>query len=337
MAGSQDVAFAEDEIQTVPKTANELRPRTPEKTEGYVNEVLSSPMWVPPLRDDQVAVYKLIEADKKDPTHVDDRSGAPQNQKPGYQLVGRKRIYDRFAKRTVIIWNRITEKKTSSSLGEITTKRAAPVRFLSDKLVYVQPSEPETYAFLERCDENKDNPFRNSKVKAKYYRVDHKKKMKNEMENNYFQFEAQEWVMRKASFKDLCAAGVKINEYLNENKIRTEFNNEDAAFGNDLIKRELYALAAKDPELVIRASTDKASKLKLQIHDAEKFMVVFFDDRTKSWYLNENPVPPVIYTVQVGENKYDSLMKHFETEKGKADYKKMSENLKTLLSLNKGR
>lgn len=330
------VEEAEPVMMNVPDSIESVKFQPGEKLEGYVNEVVSSPLRVVPLYDDQQAVYELIESTKYDPNRVDDKSGAPQLQRPGRSMVGKKSIYDKYARRTVTITTRITERRTQTSLGEIKNFRPKPVIFPNKTPLIVLSDEPELYAFLERCDENESNPFRNPKVTPVFKRVDQKKRAEQAIKENYLVFEAQEWIMRKATLPELLAAGQKINELLNEKKIRTNYDNENKSYAADLIKREMYDFATKRSDLVIRASTDRLSIMKLQIHDAIKFMVIILDDRTNKCYFNATKGLMPICEFEIGMTKVDSIVKHFETEKGKKDHATMVTVLKKLLAPHQG-
>lgn len=148
------------------------------------NDRLSPQMRVAPLGKGQVAVYRLIAADQDDSTRTT-LDGKPMKKTQGYLLTGIKKIFDPYARREVIITSgKVQARRTPTAFGvDAVSKRPKQVVFSSHSpVVIVKEDEPEMYSFMERCDENKSNPYRNPRKKAWFYRVDPRRKIQNQLE-----------------------------------------------------------------------------------------------------------------------------------------------------------
>ncbi len=302
-----------------------------------INERLSIQMRVPKLSKGQEVLYKLIASDEDDLNRVDEK-GRPLKHTQGYRMSGVKRIFDPFAGRTVTIENGPgREVSVETPLGKFKTKRPEPVIFNSDKPVVRVPwDKPELYAFMERADENRDNPLRNPRVKARFYRVDSRKKIMNDLEKNDFLLDAMNWVSKEASFKELIIAAEKVNKLRPDKFIRTEYSNEEASTAYELLKRELFALAQQDPQTIIKASTKVGVQIKMQIKDAMAFQLIMFTDGKngdqRQWFHNDESLT-TICPVELNRDKFEALIEFFASSKeGDKHYKKMVANLERVLN-----
>lgn len=295
-----------------------------------------------PLSNGQIVRYKLIESDQDDPSRTD-LNGNHLKKTPGYVMTGKKIIFDQKAGRSVTIMTLPKKSKVRTALGDIQTTINSSVKFLSDKpIIEVHWNQPELYAFMELCDENIDNPRRNPRKPAKYYRVDPRKKLAKEVAKDTFELEALNWVAKEAKFNDLKACAEYVNSQRSDLKLKTDWPNEDATTGYELLKRELYALAKKDPQMVLKGSNKIESQAKMQLMDAEGLGLIFFvDSKTNkaapqhmlnSWFHNEEKMPEKICTVDVGKNKHDALMEFLQSDKnGKEHYERIIMKLKIFL------
>lgn len=301
---------------------------------AQVNEVLSKELRVKPLEKDQVAIYRLIDADK-DNAAISDLKGRPRKRTPGYTIVGKKRIYDPIKKETVTIENITTEKIIDTVMGPIIKKRPEPVRFTSHQpAITVRHDQPELYAFMERIDENLDNPFRNPKGKVKpiFYRVDPRKKIRSENETREFRLEAMAWVYKEATYTELKACAVKANQIRQDVSIRVDYPESEASHGFEMLKRELGALAEKDPHTVIKGSTKTEAIMKMQIKDCVRFSIIIFDEKNRTWFHNSKDLVKIC-EVEPLKNTEEALIKFFATDKdGGKHYAKMVDTLTIFLT-----
>lgn len=303
-------------------------------TMAHVNQVLSKELHVKPLMKDQVAVYRLIDADKDD-LSIADIKGTPRKRSPGYLIAGRKKIFDPIKGETVTIENTTTEKTIDTVLGPITKKRPEPIRFTSQKpAITVRHDQPETYAFMERLDENQDNPYRNTrgKVKPLFYRVDPRKKVMKENEVREFRLEALNWVYKEASYTELKACAEKAMQIRGDVKIRVDYKEAEASHGFEMLKRELGALAETDPHTVIKGSTKTEAIMKMQIKDCTRFQIIIFDEKNRTWFHNNKDLTKIC-DVPPLQNIEESLIKFFAAEKdGGKHYAKMLDTLTIFLT-----
>jgi hypothetical protein len=305
---------------------------------------LSHQLGVRALKKNETVKYKLIESDKDDPSrtevneHLQD-TGRRMKKTPGYTMVGKKEIFDSIAGRTVTITNKVLRKNIKTPLGDVQSTRPESIKFLSDKpVVEVKWYEPEKYAFLERANENIDNPFRDPSVSAKYYRVDPRKKIEKEAEKDAFEFRAMKWVQEEATFEQLISCAIDVNKHRQVGQqIKTDYKNSEAQLGFSTLKRVLFDLAKSDPKSVIKGSTNKAAIMEIQMRDAETWQLIMFYDgkeekRKNTWFHNDTNLTEICQ-IDIGKNKYEGLLSFLATdEKGKLHYTKIIESLATLLS-----
>lgn len=298
-----------------------------------VNSVLSKQMHVEPLGRNQVAVYKLIEADKDDPA-ITDIKGKPRKRTPGYTLCGRKKIFDHVAGKSVEIENVSTNQTIKTPFGEITKTRPEPIRFTSQRpAITVKWDEPEKYAFMERVYENQDNPFRTgSKVKPVFYRVDPRKRVMEDNEVREFKLDALNWVYKEASYTDLRACAMKVKQMRPDINIKHDYTDADASYGFEMLKRELGAVAEKDPLTIVKGSTKTEMVMRLQVKDCKRFCIVLFENESRTWFHNDEKLTKIC-TVEATKNPEEELLKFFATDKdGGKQYTKMVEMLKSFLT-----
>lgn len=307
-----------------------------------VNEVLSKQMHVHPLEKGQIAVFKLIDADKNDLSRTD-LSGRPLKRQKGWRYPGKSEVYDPFAGRTVTISNKKRATKTKTALGDIVTEMEEPVKFLCTKqAITVKHDEPELYSYLMRLDQNADNPHRNKRVKPVFYLVDPKKKVSKDIEKQQFMLAAMKWVMEEATYTDLKACAEKAMELRSSLQFKTDWKSSESSTGYEILKRELFALAQEDPHTVIKGSTKVDAQVKMQVIDAEQMQVIMFVDGKKiksagelqerTWFHNDKDLS-TITTLDVGADKYDGLLEFFRNDKkGQVNYEKMVKQLEKVFA-----
>lgn len=303
-------------------------------------EKLADVMGVTPLKADQIARYKLIESDEDDRTRTDFEGRQFLKKTPGWTMIGLKRIFDPVNKRSVFIQTKTVEKTIKSPLGDFTKSEPGRIYFTSQKpMIEVDQYQPELYAFLERANENRDNPFRNPKVKARYYRVDPRKKLEMGMEKDDFEVRAMNWVWTAASYEELLACANYANKVNPSLHIKTDYTLAESTHGFGMLKRALLDLAKKDPHTVIKGSTNVEAQIRMQIVEAEKMQIILFNDGKKTrsnantWCYNDGPLS-TICTIEAGKDKYEELMKFFldETKGGGKHYTKIVGSLKDFLA-----
>lgn len=292
-----------------------------------VNDVVSERLKVAPLKEGEIAKYRLKMADKEDITRTEESSGKKLKHQQVYSFVGQKRIWDPYAKKRILIRNITsfkTEKMPDGSLKEI--PQVGRVLFPRTGEVILTSRDNDLYAYLERLDENESNEYRDPKgTAARFYRVDVKKQTMKEMEKDYIKLDAMVWV-RDANETELKT----IYKGLDDGS-KTRIN----ADSFEQLKRGIYLLSQENPILVLKASTNKVAKVKVQCMDAERFRIIAFDEGKEGgerrWvFIGENPT--TITAIEPGVHKVDGLVKFFTEDKAGRDwYTKIVEALKMAL------
>jgi hypothetical protein len=313
------------------------------KTEN--GEKLSDPFGVIPLIKGQVVKYKLVDSDKDDPTRTEVVEKRETNkhlkQTPGHSIVGKKEIFDSISGQTITILNKGVRKKIKTPMGEIVTERPESIKFTSDKpIITVKWNEPEKYAFMERINENVDNPHRIPGSKAIFYRMDPQKKADKEAEKTAFEFTACKWVMEEAKFDTLVACAKYLNGVRPELKLKTEYKTDEMSVGFTILKKQLYDIAKADPKNVLKGSTKTEAVFEMQVRDAETFSLIMYGDgkvikmKDKEGLCFHNDVSlTTICTVAPGKNKYEAILEFFAKDaEGKKHYTKMVESLQKVLT-----
>lgn len=297
--------------------------------EYAINKIVSPELRVPDLKQDQVAIYKLCDADLVDHSRVDER-GRPQKCQPRRSMVGSIMIQDPINRKRVKILNVVGIKHEETSDG---TQREVPVVqrvvFPHTGVLSLTEEHNGTYQFMERHPHNRDNPFRDKNAKAKFYRVDAKKSAIRENENNYILSDALQHI-KNADLTELKAIYEKLDE-TSQRKV-----NMSGPF--EQIKRDMFELTKEHPVVVMRASNNKDAKRRIQIMDAEYFNIITFledeedDKEPRRWVFTSGSQE--ICTVDLTKNKIDGLAEFFVSsgEDGKAAYRKMTEGLKKILA-----
>lgn len=291
-----------------------------------VNKILDRRMHVKPLNEGEFVKYRLKKADQTDVTRTEESSGLKLKHQQVYSFPGKKRIYDPFQKRKVMIQNVMSFKYEKMPTGEMKeVPILARLTFPKEGEIIITHRDNDKYAFLERLDENESNEFRDPNVKAIYYRVDVKKQAAQELEKDYVKVDAMLWV------RDANETEVKsIYNYLDK-ETRKEIN----ADSFEQMKKGIFKLAEKNPILVLKGSTNKLAKVKVQVMEAERYRIISFseggDGEERRWVLIAGK-PETICKIEPGTHKIDGLVKFFTSDSnGKDWYQKIIDELKKVL------
>lgn len=288
------------------------------------NTIMSSQMRVKPLGLGETAVYKLVDADREDLTSIIEGTNKHPTCNPGYHLNGEKRIFDPFAGKNIVIRNIIGEKALKDEkTGEIKYIPDVAMVHFRRGTVIVTADMPETYVFMERCNENQSNPYRKKGSPDIFYRVDREAKAQTSLVEDEMLADAMLWI-KSADHDELRSICANLPD-----KDKVSLNQSVPQ-----IKADLFKKAQKNPYTILTASNDKESKIKIQVMDAERYEVILFGEgdveTLRAWYWNE-PKTGKIIDVEVGQNKIEALLDHFMTTEGKGDYTKMATKLRAAL------
>ena len=270
------------------------------------NDQLSPSLKVKPLEEGQFATYKLCDADLKDLSRVDDKTGKPRDNQPRRSMKGEIVIMDPFTRKKIRLRNIVSSVLVERGGIQVEEPKIARVLFGHNSVITIGPDDPGTYEFMERHPGNRDNPYRDklSGKKPIFYRLNAKKKAIQDMEHNYILTDALNHVL--ASDKaELVAIWQKLDP------TSQKLINPEA--GLESIKRDTFALAKEKPAIVMKASNNREAKAKLQIMDAEYYNVIMFMENEEDvkiprrWMFVDGEED--ICEVAITDNKIDGLMK----------------------------
>lgn len=301
------------------------------KNNFEINSLVSEPLQVKPLEEGQFASYKLCDADMVDISRVDDKTGKPGNCQPRRSMLRQIEITDPYNNfQQITIQNVISRKPVELPGGEQIMKPiTARVNFPFGGVLTLTANHNGTYAFLERHPRNRDNPFRDRSKTPVFYRINSKKKAISDMENEYILIDALSHI-KGADEVELRAIYTKLDE--------TSRKAITTTLGFEVLKRDIFALAKKFPVLVMKASSNKVAKMKIQIMDAEYFNNIQFledeeDVKVPRRWVMVNEEKKQICTVDLMTNKYDGLMDFFLSgSEGNQAYLEMVAVLKKVTS-----
>lgn len=289
------------------------------------NAVLSKELYVKPLKENEVVVYKLCATDEIDYSRMEidpngNDTGRFRKKSPGWITSDRYTVYDPKLGRRVIIGNVVSLKQ--EIMPDRSTKDIpvlGRVKFEMGKAVTLTSKDQNTYEFLERLDQNRDNPFRDKNKPAKFYRVDERRVAEDKNHKNLVLADALMWIgsADQTEIKTINAGlppGMKLN--MND--------------PYEVIKSQLFDLTKDNPIMVMKASNNTKVKIKIQVMDASKFEVIFFEDEKREWIFNRGERAKIM-SVDIGKNKVDALVEFFQSSEGVKFYRGMVSEMKTFL------
>lgn len=291
-----------------------------QRTSLKPNDVLPKIMHVKPLVDGEVRIYRLIAADHPS-AMVENKDGIRLNNNPARALSRQTEVYDITTGDKVMIGNVVSKKYITlpdGSNAEVGV--TAPIKF-RDATVRLTKNDFASVQYMERHDGNIDNPYRDKKKQAFFYRVDPKKKAAVANNDIMMKADAILWVSG-ASLHELKSCAKSLPEGM---KVNTDQEVEG-------MKADLLRLADKNPIAVLKASTDAKSIAKILIMESENYNIIMFEEEKREWFFNDDMVE-TITTVEIGKNKIEGLLEFFATdEDGKKRYKQIEAKLKRFLN-----
>jgi hypothetical protein len=295
-----------------------------------LNKLVSEPLRVMPLRDDEKAIYKLVIADFVDTSRTD-MQGKPLQVNPSRLMHHTCKITDPISKQKVLIRNITGYTNVVLPNGEDQRKPVvAKFKFEKGGIQTVDSNQFETYAWMERHNGNRDNPFRDKSKPAVFYRVNSVKKANLELENDYILVDALNYI-RNSDLLQLKSMYAGLKE-ISPASIR-----DIDATNPATLKKGLFDYTKQNPILAMKASESSEVKFKIAIMEAEHFNVIMFDegnedaDQNRQWRFVDSNMAKIC-DIDVAEHKIDGLGKHFKTKEGYQHYLRMANELKRILS-----
>lgn len=290
-----------------------------------VNQVLSKEMHVPPLKEGEKAVFRLLNAFTKE-------KGREEPTCPEVHLMSDKEmVWDPFQGKMIMIGNVTGVRAVREPGGGIKHNEAGAVMMIPEtsKVEFIKGyktcshEESGTYQYLMRSKKCVDNRWRPRKGGTKkvgmFELVTDKKTVSTAMQMEDIQYHAQRLV-REKEWVDLKAIKAKLNESPDPD---IHIKSAD----NDLqgMKLELIKLTKTHPKKVVWASDDVKSKMRVTIYESMNFGIVTFDNGV--WGIQEKGKYRMMHTATPDKDAIDSLIEHFESKKGYDDYIKMNKEL----------
>ncbi len=283
---------------------------------------------IPPLKQDEVAVFRLTNAFVKEDTRDE------PSVREVAQFSGVEQINDPFEEngpKTKKIGTTILEYKPIGKSGQVKPIYESPV-FIRGEL-RVGSDKQAMYEFLMRSKKSGANKFRLAMGAKKGTKPEWDlvgtKEITNGIQFEELRFQAEKTV-RESNLEVLKGIATVLNASPDP-RLRVKSYNAGVSVDPQGMKVEIIQLARQYPKQVIAASPDELSKIKIQVYDAMIFGILFFEK--KSYHLmGENDLIE-LYTPESDIDSVDSLVKYLASEAGKKNYVKFATALKKALKV----
>lgn len=289
---------------------------------------LSKKLQVAPLKDGEVAVFRLTKAFLKDPSReeptcpeVVQLSGVEQINDPGEEGTNRSKK----------IATTIKEYKAIGKSGQVKPVYE-PLIFIKGEL-RISAAEQAKYAFAMRSKKNTSNRFRklmgaSAKDELNTFYLLGSKETVSVMKLADMQYYAEK-LIREGTLAELKEIAVTLNANPDQRfKVRSYI--DGATVDSERLKWDLIQLAKAFPRQVVAACPNDEAKLKVQIYDALVYGVLTFEK--ESYFLLGDNDMIEIHTPESDIDKVDSLIKFFMSDKAK--YTLFARALKKALQIN---
>lgn len=288
---------------------------------------LSKKLQVAPLKDGEVAVFRLTKAFIK--SDLREEPLCPEV----VQLNGVESIIDpgeEGSNKAKKISTRVIDYMPIGNSGAVKPRFENPVFIKGEKRV--TNTDPEMYQFLSRSKKNTSNRFRKAmgakpSDDALSFFLLGTKEVTSLMKLSDMKYHAEKMI-REGSFKELREIATQLN---NSPDARLKVRSYTDGVTNDpeKIKYELIQLAQLYPKQVISASPDTKAKLQVQIYDALTYGVLMYE--SEGYFLSKDSNVVELFKPEADTDKVESLINFFMTEAGKLKYVEFATALKKAL------
>lgn len=289
---------------------------------------LSKKLQVAPLKDGEVAVFRLTKAFLKEPSReepscpeVVQLSGVEQINDPGEEGVARSKK----------IATTVKEYKAIGKNGQV-KPIYEPLVFIKGEM-RVSAAEQAKYAFAMRSKKNTGNRYRklmgaSAKDEVNTFYLLGSKETVSVIKLADMQYYAEKMI-REATLSTLKEIAITLNANPDQRfKVRSYI--DGAQVDSEKLKWDLIQLAKAYPRQVVGACPNDEAKLKVQIYDALVYGVLTFE-KDSYFLLGDNDMIE-IHTPESDMDKVDSLIKFFMSDKAK--YALFAKALKKALQIN---
>jgi len=283
---------------------------------------------IPPLKDGEVAIFRLSNA------FVKEDSREQPSVREVAQFSGIEQVNDPFDEdglATKKICTFIKDYKQVGTSGQVKPVYEPVVFIRGEKRV--TSDDKAMYEFMMRSKRSAANKFRNIMGAKKGSKPEWvllgTKELTNAVQLDELKFEAEKMI-RGSNFDVLKGIATMLNASV-DTRLHVKSYNAGVSVDPQGMKTEIIQLAKLYPKQIISASPDERAKYKVQIYDAMIFGILFFEK--KAYHLIDQKEIKELFTPESDIDSIESLIDYFMSEKGKKDYVKFAQALKTALKV----
>ena len=281
---------------------------------------------IPPLKDGEVAVFRLTNAFIKEATREE-----PSCREIA-QFSGVEQINDPFETgvKTKKIGTFIKEYKQMRKTGQVKPIYESPV-FVRGEL-RVGSDNQAMYEFLMRSKKCASNKFRNLMGAKKGSKAEWdllgSREISKGVQFDEIRFQAEKMV-RESNFDILKGIATMLNASPDPRLHVRSYNS--MSIDPQGMKTEIIQIAKQYPKQVIAASPDERSKIKIQVYDAMIFGILYYEK--SAYHLIQDSDITELFTPESDIDSVDSLINYFMSAEGKKSYVKFAVALKNALKV----
>ncbi len=262
-------------------------------TKSGTKSGLSTELEPRPLREGQVAVFKLVTAGRIDPA-----TDKPSFNSGAY-FHGETTIYDKNLKDYVILKNKSGEELGFKDGKSAIIDKIDQIEFDAHGFCRVKHNEPYKYIFLSRHDYCGSNKFRDNSKPIMWEQILDVNIKEKEFIALDLSLDAQ-LIIRDGDHNTVLAIGKSLAE------AGIVVASLDLPIYD--LRRELMKYAKEHPKEVINASKDKAKKVLIDILDAQKWNIIAFEQENNEWvWCDKFGKEKVITTIEPGHDPIKRL------------------------------
>jgi hypothetical protein len=283
---------------------------------------------IPPLKDGEVAVFRLTNA------YVKEDNREEFSVREVAQFSGVEQVNDPFddVNKTKLIGTFIKDYKALGNTGKV-KPIYEPVVFVRGE-VRIGSDNIALYNYMMTSKKSGANKFR-MKMGAKKgskpeWELVGMKSVINMIQVEELRFQAERMI-RESQIEELKSIATKLNESPDVRFKVKSYVPGSLKVDPQSMKLELIQLARQFPKQVISASSDEASKLKVQIYDAMVYGILIFE--RNAYHLLTDKDIFELYTPESDTDSVESLIKYFTSEQGNKNYVKFATELKKALKV----
>ena len=258
-----------------------------------------------PLEEGETAVFELLNANKFTNKFAEDGRRLPSNPAV-FQVTEMDVVYDVEKKTNLQIGNVVAENPRMDNGKTIYEPVLKPI-WITDGRLELNHTQNDTYMYLMRVNENISNKFRDPKKRATFRLVDEVAEKNQRIAYDILEDDAILLVVN-SSMEDLLAIAQALPKVF---QAKVSMNG-----AVDEVRHDLRNIIRRgNPEVILKASTNQAAKVKVQIVEAEKWNII--SQKGRDWVDFDDKK---IISVETGKTMLDGLVEFFKSKDGKDFY-----------------